>query len=242
MVAVRHAAGGQFGATPGGALSLLTLLLLACNPTPPFNAVAISPIYGWVDGCNRVTITGAGFADDVSATIGGKAVTDIQFPEKETDRGYGFSAVVPAGDATGFADVAVTSAGVTDVITGSGAYYYVACPQAGYIEAVEPTEGITAGATITLSGCGLDSAGLTARFVSATDGTTVGAENVALASSCGTATATLAAPALADGAWYLQLVDATGAVVNGDICPPPDTADTAAAACTDFPLTFGGAR
>lgn len=219
----------------------LTLLLQACNPTPAFNAVAISPIYGWVDGCNAVTITGAGFGDDVAATVGGKAVTDVQLPEKDTDKGYQFTAVMPAGDAPGYADVVVTSGDKTDTIAGSGAYYYVACPMVGYVEAVEPTEGIAAGTAISLTGCGLDASTLTAQFV-APDGVTVGATGIALTSSCATASATFAAPDLADGTWYLQLLDETGVVVNGDVCPPPDTADTAAAACTDFPLTFGGAR
>lgn len=219
----------------------LTLLLQACNPTPAFNAVAISPIYGWVDGCNAVTITGAGFGDDVAATVGGKPVTNVQLPEDATDKGYQFTATMPAGDAPGYADVVVTSGENTDTISGSGAYYYVACPQAGYIEAIEPTEGLAAGTTLSLTGCGLDAAGLTAQFVAA-DGTTVGATGVALASTCGTASVTIAAPDLAAGVWYLQLLDETGVVVAGDICPPPDTADTAAALCTDYPLTFGGAR
>jgi hypothetical protein len=220
-------------------LTSLLLLPAGCNPLG-FDAVSISPIYGWVDGCNTVTIGGHGFDEKVTAKIGDNALNDIQQPTRDLDKGYLFTGVVPPASEAGYHDVVVTDGQNSDTITGSGAYYYVACPAPGTVDAVSPTEGITAGATVAITGCGLDPAAVRGRLVSA-DGTFEG-DAFDLTSTCGTASVTFTAPDVADGVWYLELIDSTGAVLNGAPCPPPDTADTAAPACTDYPLTYGSAR
>lgn len=215
---------------------LLVLAILGCGLQ--FDAVSISPIYGWVDGCNTVTIAGHGFGDDVTATIGANAVTGIVLPTKELDKGFRFDAVVPAASAPGLYDVSVTTGGVTSVITGSGGYTYVACPARGTIDALGADAG-AAGATVELTGCSLDAA-LKVQLVGA-DGVAVG-DAAPLTSACGTARTAFSVPAVPEGAYYLTLVDETGATVSGGICPPPDTADTAAPVCVDFPFTVGAAR
>lgn len=217
----------------------LLLLMAGCNVLP-FDAVSISPIYGWVDGCNTVTISGHGFSDQATATIGGQAVTDITLPTRELDKGYLFTATVPAGSAAGYADVVVTDGASTDTITGSGAYYYVACPAVAYVEGIDVTTGLAAGTTVTIAGCGFDTSALRGQLLDA-KGATVG-KPFDLTSVCGTATVSFAAPDAADGSYYLAFVDGSGTVVAGTPCPPADTGDTAAAACADYPLTYGSAR
>lgn len=215
---------------------LLFLSLLGCGA--PFDAVAISPIYGWVDGCNTVTITGNRFGSDVTATIGGQPVTGIVLPTAALDVGFRFDAVVPAASAPGIYDVAVTTGGVTDVITGSGGYTYIACPARGTIDATGAASG-AAGDSVGIEGCSLD-AGLKVQLVGS-DGVAVG-DAATLTSACGTARTTFTVPSVPDGDYYLQLVDEGGAVVTGAICPPGDTADTAAPACVDHPFSVGAAR
>jgi hypothetical protein len=215
---------------------LLILAFIGCGLQ--FDAVSISPIYGWVDGCNTVTIAGHGFGDDVTATIGANAVTDIVLPTNELDRGFRFDAVVPTGAAPGLYDVTVTTGGVSSVITGSGGYTYVACPARGTIDAVGASSA-GAGASVEMTGCSLD-VGLKMQFIGA-DGVAVG-DPAPLTSACGTARTTFTVPAVPDGAYYVTLVDEAGTTVSGGICPPPDTADTAAPVCVDHPFTVGAAR
>lgn len=214
------------------------LFLASCNK-PPFQAVSIRPIDGWIDGCNAITIGGSGFGDDVKATIGGKDIMNPSLPDKESaDRGYMLMGVAPAGELKGYADVVVTSGDKTDTITGSGAYYYKDCPALGYVEGVSPAEGLAGGTSVTLSGCGLDATVLKARLIDEA-GTAIGAD-LALTSTCGKGIVSFSAPAVpADGTYYLELVDGDGNVVTGTPCPPPDTADTAGSSCVDYKLTYG---
>ena len=124
---------------------LLLLGILACEGG--YDAVAISPIYGWVDGCNVVTVTGHGFG----AKIGGNALTDMVLPTRALDKGFRFDAVVPANSAAKAYDVVVTSDGQTSTIGGTGGYTHVTCPRRGYLEGLDTTNA-AAGATVTLSG------------------------------------------------------------------------------------------
>lgn len=219
------------------------VLLAGCN-NPGFEAVSIRPIYGWVDGCNPVRVSGHGFGDDVKVTIGDRddaaaqaELASVTFPEKELDKGYFVEGVMPAAvtGTNGYADVVVTTGGQTSVI--DDAYYYVACPGLGYTESASPTEGLVGGETITLSGCGLDAAAVQAWVVDATGAPVVPAA-LPLTSACGTASATFAAPALAKGTYYLLLTDLDGNPLFGGA---PDTADTASIAHA-ISLTYGGAR
>lgn len=221
-------------------LFILLLSLLSCNQSG-FDAVAIRPIYGWTDGCTAVTITGRGFGDDVTAKIGDQALTGVTVPPADDiDHGYAMTGVMPASNfGKGYADVTVTSGDKSSVITGSGAYYYVDCPQPGYIEALSVTEGLATGTTVNITGCGLDSAALKVQLFDA-DGVTAVGSPIALTSVCGTANVSFTAPAVpADGTYYLTLVDGAGTVLAGAPCPPLDSADTAST-CSDFKVTYGG--
>ena len=142
------------------------LLLLGCN-TLPFDAVSISPIYGWVDGCNTVTISGHGFSNQATATIGGAPVTGITQPTRALDVGYLFTATVPAATEAGYADVVVTDGENSATISGTGAYYYVACPTTAYVEGIDVTTGLTSGTTVTISGCGFDTGAIQGQLLDA---------------------------------------------------------------------------
>jgi hypothetical protein len=214
------------------AWALLPIVLGSCDPIT-FGAVSIRPIYGWVDGCSEVKVSGHKFGDDVTGAVAGEPFTNIVLPTKELDKGFFFTATMPAGATNGFAEVSVTSGGETSTIP--DAYYYVTCPAAIYPETAAPTEGVTAGTVVTLTGCNLD-ATLYRVQVGA-------AEPVAMTSVCGTGIATFTAPdlpALPDGAGYaVSFVDANGVLVYPQIC---DTADTATPCDIVHTLVYGGAR
>ena len=216
-------------------------LFSACNDSG-FAVVAISPIFGWTDGCNPVTISGRGFSSSATATVGGNVVSGVTYPEapksplRPSDVGYILYGSVPAGE-HGYADVSVKSDGVTSTISGTGAYYYVSCPAAGTVEAVTPSEGLAGGEVVTLDGCGLDVATIAARIVNSDDIPQGG--DLALSSLCGKGRVSFEAPALAEGSYFLELVDiGTGAVLSGAPCPPGDSADTGST-CTDHALVYG---
>ncbi len=221
-------------------LSAALLLGTSCSNTG-FDAVAIRPIYGWVDGCTPVTVTGRGFGDDVEVYIGDQKVSSLTGAAEEIDKGFLVNGVVPPSlIGKGYQDVTVRTGGKEAVITGSGAYYYVDCPALGYLESYGPAEGLTAGTSVSLGGCGLDAAAVKVRILDST-GVAVGTD-IAITSSCGTASASFVAPSVpADGQYYLSLVDADGNTLAGTPCPPPDTGDTAYA-CTDYKLVYGAAQ
>jgi hypothetical protein len=216
-----------------------------------FAAVSTCPIYGWVDGCSAIKISGHGFEKDISATIGGNPVTNIEWPTGDLDQGYFVTGIVPAStNGKGYAEIVVTSGGKSSTLAGVDSYYYVECPAAAHIDSVSANNNVKAGDTITLAGCGLDPAAHLARFVDG-DGVAQGAD-IPLTAACGTATMTLAAPTLPAGGYYLEIVNASGEVLNGapcaavdadDYCDPAtmpavDTADSAAS-CSDFRVYFG---
>lgn len=215
----------------------------SCN-NAGFDAVSIRPIYGWAEGCGPVRVSGHGFGDDVTVSLGDGDVATMQVPlesptvpSDEVNKGFYVEGVMPASPGGGgvYADVIVTTGGQTDVI--EGAFYYVACPGVGYVEGLAPSEGLLGGETVSLSGCGLDAAGLQAWLV---DGAGVPAHQspLPLTSICRTASVSFTAPALPAGAYYLLLTDLEGNPVSGGA---PDTGDTAALAHA-LVLSFGGAR
>lgn len=221
----------------------LAAFLGSCN-NAGFDAVSIRPIYGWAEGCGPVRVSGHGFGDDVTVTIGDKDDTTLQttlesvtFPEEEINKGYYVEGVMPASPAGGsvYADIIVSTGGQTDII--EDAYYYVSCPALGYVEGAGPTEGLVGGETVALSGCNIDSASLQAWLV---DGSGVPAHEspLAITSTCRTASGTFTAPALPPGLYYLLLTDMEGNPVSGGA---PDTGDTAALAHA-IAFTYGGAR
>lgn len=215
----------------------LFLSILGCN-TVGFDAVSIFPIYGFVDGCNDITVSGHGFGEKVSATIGDNPITNITQPSEDTEtpaaneKGFMFFGIVPpATDGlTGLNDVTVANesdAGVlqTDTITGSGAYYYVACPAPGLISSVVGGDGIAAGAEVTILGCNLG--GTYAEIVDSDD-VPVSAPIPLTPSDCGSGRSTFAAPSVpSDGTYYLRVTDADGNVYSGSSASSCENTDTA---------------
>jgi len=230
------------------ASSLFLALVLSGCGDKAFDAVSIRPIYGWVDGCTPVAVGGHGFGDDVQVTIGGQALADQSLPDATLfplDVGYEVYGTTPPSTAgKGTAEVKVSTGGVSDTV--SSGFYYVDCPSPGTVEGIDPAEGVAAGDTITLQGCGLDPAAVTVRVGDAGD-------DQPLTAVCSTATATFVAPAVSKpAAWYVGFFDSAGTQLSPDpacdITLPagsitnPDTADTAwvdpcSGAAT---LTYGG--
>ena len=200
-----------------------------------YDAVSISPIYGWVEGCTTVRVSGHGFADDASVKIGDLSL-DISARGTGLDRGYWVEGTLPPDPVTGagYATVTVTSDGNASSI--EDAFYYVACLQPGNLESLD-TETAVAGQTIGMAGCALDPATLTVELVSRSDGSIARAP---FTSTCGSATARFVAPDLPDGLYDLQLVDAARErIFPPYLCPITDTADTAAALLWCPTLTYG---
>jgi len=210
----------------------LWAVLSGCND-PGFAAVSIDPIYGWVDGCTTIQISGHGFGSDVKATVGGNVVTNVTLPTRDVDVGYNFAGTIPAGK-HGYADISVTSGGATSTLTGTAGYYYVECPETGVIDTVGPQQ-VAAGDDVTIVGCGLDATSRRVRLFDST-GVQAGAD-ITLVSNCGTGKVAFAAPSLPDGTYHLAVVDDAGTVLVGGPCPPPDSADTAYS-CTEYTLTY----
>lgn len=233
----------------------LLAALVSCN-TVGFDAVSISPIYGWVDGCNQVKVSGTAFGDDlavsitmpdasgvdVSAELGGlvhagddPSVTDERI--KALNVGFYVLGTMPASPVAskGYASVVVTSGDQTATL--DEAYYYVACPADGYLEYADPVSAIASGTPITLGGCSLDASRMMVQLVDTT-GAPAGAP-ASLTSSCGTATVSFAAPSVPDGDYYITIVDTKGNLLWGEPC---GIQDSATYYCTDFPITYGGAK
>ncbi len=211
-----------------------SLLLGSCN-TAGFDAVSISPIYGWTEGCNTVRISGHGFAPDATVTLGDLDLA-ITTRGSGMDEGYWVEGALPANPVTsaGYATVTVNSGGKSDALP--DAYYHVACPQSGYLESLD-TETAASGQTVTLAGCSLDTSALQVRLMGRIGLPIV---QVPLTAGCGTTGATFIAPHLPAGTYDLQVIDTQGAVVFPPYACPVvlDTADTGAPPWCPT-LTFG---
>ncbi|MCB9760341.1 MAG: IPT/TIG domain-containing protein [Alphaproteobacteria bacterium] len=222
-----------------GALALaataLPLSLTACDPLGT-RAVSIRPIYGWVDGCTTVKISGHGFADGTTATFGGNAIENPTYPDPDSealDVGYLFYGTTPAGSAPGYVDVVVTSGGETYPL--ATPFYYEACPGLLAIEDVSMGETVTSGDSIGLTGCGFDASTIKVKVGDA--------EPVALTSVCSSAQVSFSAPDLPAGTYEVVFTDAGGdQVYPTPGCGVADSGDTATPCEPTFEMTYGGAR
>lgn len=251
-------------------LSSLGVLVLAaglsgCNDAG-YEAVSIRPTYGWIDGCTDVKISGHGFGDEISATIGGSDVLDLTRPEGEGVDGepeelFFFFARTPAGSAVGEAPVTVTSDGESSTFPdpalseeARGAFYYVACPGAPLIESPAPgapVEGVSSGDTVSLAGCGFDADTMEVRVQDPTLLLGEDPVHADLVSDCLTAYTSFAAPDLADGSYDVILVEAGSCaaddpVTDCNVVHPatgyPCTPDSATTCNPNLILTYGGAE
>ena len=229
--------------------------LASCNQVG-FDLVSIKPIYSYVEGCAAVKVAGHGFADDLKVTVSmpdaaGSAVEAdlenlvlakddpaVEDPRlKELNAGFYVLGTMPAAPVgtSGYADITVTSGGETGTLP--EAYYYVACPADGYVEGYGPSTGLTAGTSVSLEGCNLNGETMKVQLV---DGAGVPAgEPVAIVSDCRTAAVHFDAPALADGDYYVTITDLDGNLLAGTPC---SSQDSATYYCTDFPVSYGGAK
>jgi hypothetical protein len=233
----------------------LLAALLSCNEVG-FDAVLIRPIYSYVDGCAAVKVSGHGFAADTTVSVsmpdagGSPVVVPLDGivaakddPNVEDERlralneGFYVTGVMPPAPngASGYASIIVKSGGLTDTL--EDAYYYVACPADGYLESIDPADAIKNGSDVSLTGCNLDAGTMSVQLVDE-NGQPVG-EPIALVSDCGTAQVHFTAPNLSEGSYYVTLVAGDGNLLAGEPC---SSQDSATYYCTDFPITFGGAK
>lgn len=240
-------------------LLLLPVAMLGCS-TGGLDAVSIRPIYGWVDGCTPVKISGNEFGTDVSAKViaidenlaptgasADIANADITQPDPAdtTDRlnalnaGFLFYASMPpspTGSNT-WADIEVTSGGVSDTIP--AAYYYQACPAAPYIESYGPADGLVGGETLTIAGCNLNASAYELRVISGELGETT---TVAMSSVCGTAEVSFTAPTLTAGSYEFAIYEVGAAADASPVYPLcyGDTGDTGYYCDAPLTVTYGG--
>lgn len=238
-------------------LLLLPVAMLGCS-TGGLDAVSIRPIYGWVDGCTPVKISGNEFGAAVSAkaiaidenlqqTSASADIGDIVAPDAtdDSDRlnalnaGFLFYASMPPSPtgANTWVDIAVTSDGVTDTIP--AAYYYQACPAAPYIESYGPAEGLLGGETLSISGCNLNASAYELRVIAGEPAETT---TVALSTVCGTAEVSFTAPALAAGTYEFAVYEAGAPADASPVYPLcyGDTGDTGYYCDAPLTVTYGG--
>jgi hypothetical protein len=131
---------------------------------------AISPIGGALAGNTAVTITGTGFVNGVTVSIGGSAATGVTFISSSS-----LTATTPA-HAAGVVNVVVTNPD-TQAGTGTSLFTYANAPT---VSAISPTGGPLAGGTsVTITGTGFSSgASVTLGGASATSVTVVSATSI----------------------------------------------------------------
>jgi hypothetical protein len=140
-----------------------------CLLEPTF--VAITPDYGYVDGCTDVMLSGHHLGTEATASIDGvdlpivPAEEDPTLPEQGQDVGFEYYGTTsPSTSGAGFKDVTLTVDG--QEMTLPQGFYYRACPltfqvdttyvvnAAGEVDSTS-TPGVAAGDTFALEGCGL---------------------------------------------------------------------------------------
>ncbi len=188
----------------------LASLLAGCSDLP-LDLVSVQPIHGWVDGCRKIIVSGHGFGDTVEATIGGETLEDITYPdatENPLDVGFMFYATVPASSSRqpGYAALSISSDGQTDQL--DDAFFFKTCHSDPFLETYTPDEDLSAGTTVTITGCNLDT---TIYHVRVGD-----SDDIALNSTCGTAVVSFEAPDLEPGEYYVGLFDSQGQQVYPD--------------------------
>ena len=228
--------------------ALGALALQSCN-TVGFGVVSIKPVFGYVDGCTPVKVSGHGYGDDVKVTIGGVDLVDQVAPTAELDVGYFVTGTTPPGAAVGYVGVEATSGGVTDDIAfaeqdldgdgvaDDGDFYYQACPYDAFPEVLSQYSDVSSGTVIDMTGCNLK------------DGyqIKVGPANpVSMTVTCSTANASFTAPDLPEGDYYVAVVDSSGTQVFPALDSGCDTTGAVGASlggsdtatfdnCTDVP-------
>jgi hypothetical protein len=220
--------------------------------------VAITPEYGYVDGCAEVVISGHDLGTSATAKLVGEAgevdlelvppATDKKIPDHAQDVGFEYTAVIPPAPnlQPGWFDVVVSVDG--DTLTLNDGWYYRTCPATFRVDGFEipylqPGDAtVDAGAAITVQGCGFtDDVAL--QFLQGDDGYGAVAGTAQPVSDCATAAVHYVIPQLPPNETFsLQLVHPDGTVSPlFQSCLNPDSADTGG--CTEVAVVVvGGAR
>lgn len=231
-----------------------------CLLEPTF--VAITPDYGYVDGCTDVALSGHHLGTDATASIGGvdlpitPAEEDPSREEWAQDVGFLYYAATPPAPAgaEGFQDVTLTVDG--EAMTLPDGFFYRACPASFQVDGLSAGDGTTTTPSVAvgddfgLNGCGLSDE-VTVRIMQYTDATLRGtapteadgcgnpaveAATASLVSDCGTARARFAVPALPDGTYALWFVHSDGTVDDGSELDPYYKTPV----CSPITFTLGG--
>lgn len=202
-----HSLTALFSSTASGDIQFNPSSSTPQNFSVTASLTAIAPTTGSAAGGTPLTLTGTGFLPSATVSIGGVPCANIQATSNTT-----LTCVAPAHSA-GAVDVAVTTAGVTETLT--GAYTFTVT-----LASIGPASGGTAGGnTVTLTGAGfLTGATVTLGGIATTNCTVVS----------GT-TLTCTAPAHAAGAVDVTVTTAgvTRTLTNGytygtvTTLPPP---------------------
>jgi hypothetical protein len=204
---------------------------------------SVTPEYGYVDGCTPITLGGADIGTEATVTIAGQpllaiaaAAYDTAFPEWAQDVGFEYTGLTPPAPSgqPGYVDVVMTipadkEGGDAIVRTLPKGFYYLACPAEVHVDALGlPTADETgdtfgpvaqptaAGATIDVSGCGLDAASVVAELRNPADGAVVA--TMPLEATCGTAEVQFTIPAETVPGTYFFTLSKDGVVAYGESC------------------------
>lgn len=228
----------------------------ACLVQPTL--VAITPEYGYVDGCTPLLVSGKELGASATAKLVGDAgevdVTltppeqDTDLPEHAQDVGFEYTAVAPPAPdlASGWYDLVVTVDG--EELTLRDGWYYRACPATFRVDhyAIPYVESgnqiVDAGTSITFEGCGLTDE-VVLQFLR-TDGTDAVAATANPVSDCSSAQVHYVIPELERSrAHTMQLVHPDGTVYPLSESCFTESGDTGG--CLDLAviaITDGGAR
>ncbi len=215
-------------------MSVLLVLLSACGSWGT-DVIMVRPTYGWVDGCQAITITGRSFGNQPEVTIDGADLPDTT-RGAGLDAGFLVAGTTPAADEAGPVDIEVKGEDGKDVL--KGGYTYVACPQPGLIDAVL-TPAATIGDPIEFTGCGFDPLTMSAQLIDPERSRAPVGASIQL--TCSTAIANFLAPSLPDGIYHLEIVDEHGGILFPPSCDS-DTADSGGGCPGPFEVVYGGAE
>ena len=199
----------------------------ACLNRPTL--VAITPEYGYVDGCTEVIVSGHDLGVQATADLVGEAGSvplellpakdKPKRPEWAQDQGFVYTATIPPAPdlASGFYDLVVVVEG--EALTLNSGWYYRTCPQTfrfdsysiPYIESGNQL--VEAGASITFAGCGLTDE-VQLQFLQGDDGAGAVVGTAAPVSDCYTSQVHYVIPELdRSEAHTMQLVHPDGSIV-----------------------------
>ncbi len=178
--------------------------LAACGLNP-FDVVLVSPIYGYVDGCTEVAVTGRGFSEDVRARLGLQPALGAVLPAPGAlERGFRFDILTPPNGNVGPVDLTVIDG--EHIQTLSEAFHYVPCPAAFTVDGLSAYDA-PANTRVSIYGCSLSTADVVVHLTN--EDPAVPPVDLVPSPVCGTATIDFGVPNL-PGTWTLTLQNRDG--------------------------------